>query len=97
MTVAGDGEDTSFAHFVDDFIGPDVVADEVAETVEDVGLSDFYVCKEGFEGGEVGVDVGEQSDFHTILRICNMGLPAICGLFYIGGVMGAIDHVEGEG
>jgi len=39
VVVAGDGGDASFADLVDDFVGPDVVTDEVAEAVDGVWSS----------------------------------------------------------
>src|SRR5258708_10961160 len=59
VVVAGDGGDASFADLVNDFVGPDIVAYEVAEAVDGIGFLLIDVCKEGFERGQVGVDVGE--------------------------------------
>lgn len=59
VIVPGDGRDAPAAYFPDDFVGPDIVADEVAEAINGVGLAALDVGETGFEGGQIGVDVGE--------------------------------------
>lgn len=66
VVVSCDGGDAASADFLDDFIGPDIIADKVAEAVDAVGCTGFNVFKKGFKCREVGVDVGEQGYFHIL-------------------------------
>jgi hypothetical protein len=64
VVVAGEGGDAAAAYFVDDLIGPDIVSYQVAQTVDGIGLLVLDAYKQCFEGGEVGVYVAEQGNFH---------------------------------
>src|SRR5579863_1601981 len=59
IVVTDDGGDAASANLPDDFVGPNIVANEVAEAVDGVGPLLFDIFKEGIEGREVGMDVGK--------------------------------------
>lgn len=66
VVVALNGGDFVVADEGEDFTGEGAVLDEIAGAVDDVGIGFFLA--DGFEGDDVGVDVGEDEGFHRFSR-----------------------------
>jgi hypothetical protein len=73
--VAGNGGDAALADFLNDFIGVNMVSNEVSKTVPGIGFSGFYVIKKGLQGWKICVYVTEQGNSHNVLS---------SGLYYSG-------------
>lgn len=57
VIVTGDGRNFSFTDFLDDFVGLNVVTDQVPQAIKGVRFLLVDAGKKGFEGGKVGVYV----------------------------------------
>src|SRR5450432_274286 len=66
VIIARNRGNAAFADLANDFIGPDIVPDQIAQAVDRVGFAGFEVFKEGFKGWKVSVDVGEEGNFHYL-------------------------------
>lgn len=64
IIITCDGGNAAAANLADDFIGPDILADKVAETEYLVGPAAINIRQAGLESGKIGVDVGEKCDLH---------------------------------
>jgi hypothetical protein len=65
VIVSGNGGDTAFAYFVNHFVGPNVVSNQVAQAIDCIGLLAVEVFKKGLECGKVGMYIGEQCYGHN--------------------------------
>src|SRR5579872_3941550 len=54
VVVARDSGDATAADLANNFIGPDIIADQVAKAINGIGLTTLHIGKKGFESRQVG-------------------------------------------
>lgn len=62
VVVPRNGRDVALSDFIYHLVCPDVVAHQIPEAVDEVGLPGLHIGKKRLQSRQVGVDVAEQSN-----------------------------------
>ena len=59
IIVSCDGRDTTLADFVNYFIRPDIISDQITQAVNCIGITGFKIFKKSLQGRQISMYVGK--------------------------------------